>query len=153
MTPRLRLWQGGRMDERRMHERRAVRAALLYCAILFGAGLMLGAIRTFCVAPLSGEFVAVTLEAPIMLAVAWAACGWVAKREELSEKFLDRLIMGGVSLAVLVAAEAAIAIFAERGALADYFLTSGQSGVLLGLLAQLAFALFPILRRQHGPAA
>ncbi len=131
-----------------MLERRAIKAGLLYCAVVFGAALAFGAVRTFWISPLAGEFVAVILEAPVMLAVSWAACGWVAERLDVSEKLIDRLIMGGVALAVLIAAEAAVASVAHGGAVVEYFLTNGQTGLLLGLLAQLAFALFPMVRRR-----
>lgn len=131
-----------------MIERRAVTAGVLYCAVVFTSGFVLGAMRTLMVAPLAGEFVAVTLEAPVILAVSWATCGWVTERFEISEKFIDRLVMGGVALAVLLLAEAVISILADGQTLAEYFLSYSRSGLLLGLLAQLAFAVFPILRRQ-----
>ena len=133
----------------RMVERRAFKAGLLYCAVLFAAGLVLGAVRNFWVAPLSGEVVAVWLEAPIMLAISWSASAWVVERLEVSEKFVDRLLMGGVALAVLVCAEAFPAIAANGRSLSDYILFDGHSGLLLGLLAQLGFAVFPILRRRR----
>jgi hypothetical protein len=132
-----------------MVERRAVKAGLLYCAVVFATGFILGVIRTMWVAPLSGELVAVALEAPVMLAISWSACAWVAERLEVSENFVDRLLMGGVALAVLVAAEAVIGLVANGKTLAAYFLTYGQSGILLGLLAQLGFAIFPIIRRRR----
>jgi hypothetical protein len=132
-----------------MLERRAIKAGLLYCAVVFCAGFLLGSVRTFWVAPLAGEFVGVLLEAPVMLAISWVACGWVAERLEVSESLLDRLIMGGVALAVLILAEAIIAIAANRKDVTWYFLRSGQSGLLLGLLAQLAFAVFPMVRRRR----
>jgi hypothetical protein len=132
-----------------MVERRVFTAGLLYCAVVFAAGLVLGMIRTLWVAPLSGELVAVWLEAPIMLAISWSASAWVAERLEVSESFLDRLLMGGVALAVLVCAEAVLAVVADRRSLADYILNRGHSGLLLGLMAQLGFAVFPILRRRR----
>jgi hypothetical protein len=132
-----------------MIEPRAVKAGLLYCAVVFGAGFALGLVRSLWVVPLSGQIVAFFLQAPILLAIAWTACGWVTKRLEVSENFLERLMMGGVALAVLVVAEAAIGMIADGEALGVYFTSSGPSALLLGLLAQLAFAIFPILRRRH----
>jgi hypothetical protein len=128
---------------------RARRAALLYCGIVFTAGVLLGAIRTFWLAPLSGELVAVGLEAPLLLAIAWSACSWITERLEISESFLDRLIMGGGALAVLICAEAAIALIAEERSVSEHLLQYGESAVLLGLLAQLGFAIFPLLRERR----
>lgn len=128
---------------------RAIKAGLLYCAVVFGAGFVLGTIRVLLIAPLSGEFVAVLVEAPVMLAISWTICGWVAERLEVSEKLLERVVMGGVALAVLLVAEAFLAVLAHPGSLADYFLSYGRSAMVMGLLAQLAFAIFPIVQRRR----
>lgn len=133
-----------------MFESRAARAGLLYCTVVFAAGFVLSVVRTLWVTPLAGEFVGVVLEAPIILAIAWNACGWVAKRMEVSQQLFDRLVMGGVALAALVCAEAAAATLASGHSLAEFFMRSGRSALLLGLLAQLAFAVFPMLNRRGG---
>lgn len=132
-----------------MFEARAVKAGLLYCTVVFAAGFVLGVIRTLWVAPLAGALVAVILEAPIILAIAWSACGWVAERFEVSHLFLDRLVMGGAALAVLVFAEAAAAMLATGRSLDQFFRVDGHSAVLLGLLVQLAFAIFPMLQERR----
>lgn len=132
-----------------MVERRALKAGLLYGAVVFAAGLLLAVIRTYWVAPLSGETVAVWLEAPVLLAISWSSSVWVAEHLEVSESFLDRLLMGGLALAVLVCAEAVLAILAHGHSLREYVVSYGRSGLLLGLLAQIGFAVFPILRRRR----
>jgi hypothetical protein len=133
-----------------MIEPRAIRAGLVYCAVVFAAGLLLGAVRALWVTPLAGELVAVMLEAPILLAIAWSACGWVAERFDVAQQFLDRLVMGGGALAVLVCAEAATALLLQQqGSLLTYFPAHGRSAVLLGLLMQLAFAVFPMIRQRR----
>lgn len=129
---------------------RAAQAGMLYCTVVFAAGFVLSVIRLVWVAPLSGEFVGVLLEAPVLLAIAWSACGWVAERLDVSQPFLDRLVMGGVALVVLVCAEAIAAVLAGGHSLGEFSLRHGQSAVLLGLLAQLAFAVFPLLQRRAG---
>jgi hypothetical protein len=129
-----------------MIDRRARNAGLLYCSAIFVAGVVLGAIRTLWVAPLAGPIVAVALEAPVLLAFSWSVCGWIGERLEGSESFLDRLVMGGGALAVLVCAEAVIALITGKRSISQQMLQYGESAVLLGLLAQLGFAFFPLLR-------
>lgn len=131
-----------------MHASRAAKAGILYCTVVFAAGFVLSVLRIVWVAPLSGELIGVLLEAPILLAIAWSACGWVAERFEVSQQFLDRLVMGGAALAVVVCAEAIAAVLADGRSLGDFFERHGRSAVLLGLLAQLAFAFFPLLQRR-----
>jgi len=130
-----------------MASRRAIEAGLLYCAVVFSAGFCLGAVRVLWIEPLAGELAAVALEAPVMLAIAWRTCGWVTERLDVPDKLFDRIAMGAVALVVLLVAEAAIALFAIRLSLPQYFASYGHSAMLLGLLAQLAFALFPLIRR------
>jgi hypothetical protein len=132
-----------------MIEPRAVRAGLLYCAVVFAAGLLLGLMCTLWVAPLAGELAAVMLEAPVLLAIAWSACAWVAERLDVAEQFLDRLVMGGAALAALICAEAVTGLLVWHGALLAYFAAHGRSAVLLGLLVQLAFAVFPMIRQRR----
>jgi hypothetical protein len=129
---------------------RAATAGVLYCIVVFAAGFVLSVVRMLWVTPLAGEFLGVLLEAPIILAIAWNACSWVAKRLDVSQQFLDRLVMGGVALAVMVAAEAASAALASGRSLGEFFEHYGRSAVLLGLLAQVAFAVFPLLNRRSG---
>lgn len=132
-----------------MVEARAIRAGLVYCAAVFFAGLLLGLMRTFWVMPLAGELAAVMLEAPVLLAIAWSACGWVAERFDVAEQFLDRLVMGGAALAALICAEAVTGLLVWNGALLAYFAAHGRSAVLLGLLVQVAFAVFPMIRQRR----
>ena len=129
---------------------RAIHAGLLYCGVVFAAGFVLGALRTMLITPLAGELAAVALEAPVMLAISWTACGWALDRLDVSTQLLDRLLMGGVALVLLLVAEAAVAVLAQAYSLAEFFRLHGRTAVLLGLLAQLAFALFPLFRRRNG---
>ncbi|CAN7293850.1 hypothetical protein LJR219_001432 [Phenylobacterium sp. LjRoot219] len=132
-----------------MVEPRAIQAGLAYCAVVFAAGLVFGLMRSHWVTPLAGELVAVMLEAPVLLAIAWSACGWIAERFDVAQQFLDRLVMGGVALAVLICAEAVTALLLQHASLLTYFAAHGRSAVLLGLLVQLAFAVFPMIRQRR----
>lgn len=101
------------------------------------------------IAPLAGELAAVALEAPVMLAISWMACGWVLDQQEVSLRFLDRLVVGGVALVLLILAEAAVSVLARRHTLLEFLQSHSQTGLLLGLLAQLAFAVFPWIQRRN----
>jgi hypothetical protein len=132
-----------------MIERRAVEAGLLYSAAVFIAGFVLGALRVLYLAPLAGELIAVALEAPVMLAIAWGACGWASERQEVSPRLLDRLVMGAVALATLLAAEVAVAVLAERRSVPEFLASYSRPALLLGIAAQLAFAFFPLFNRRR----
>ncbi|CAN7152389.1 hypothetical protein LJR225_000173 [Phenylobacterium sp. LjRoot225] len=133
-----------------MIETRTVKAGVLYCVAVSGAALVLGLVRILWVTPLAGEAASLALEAPVMIAIAWYACGWAAEQMEVSQHFVERLAMGGVALAVMIGAEAAIAILAAQHSAEEFFRDYVGSSILLGLLAQVAFAVLPLLRRRGG---
>lgn len=124
----------------------AVRAGALYAAIAFAAGFVLGAIRVLVALPLLGELLAVLLEIPIMLCLSWIACAWSVRRFAVPAKSTARLAMGMVAFALLMAAEAALSILGMGISPGQYLATYRNTAAQLGLLAQIAFATFPLLQ-------
>jgi hypothetical protein len=56
-----------------------VKAGVLYFALVFGAGFVLGTIRTLWVVPRFGMRVAELMETPIMLVVTIVAARWIVQ--------------------------------------------------------------------------
>lgn len=122
-------------------------AALLYFAATFAAGFVLGTVRTLFVAPALGETAAVLIEVPLMVLVAWLACGWAIRRSRVSAAFPDRLVMGALAFALLMVAEALLGILLFGRTLPEHLATYSSLPAQVGLAAQFAFAAFPLLRR------
>jgi hypothetical protein len=129
-----------------MLQRRALEAGLLYAAGVF-AGFGLGVVRVVCVVPLSGEFTAILVETPMMLAISWALCGWTTDRFEVPERLIDRLSMGAVALGLIWSAELLVGVFAADGDPLRYLADRSRPAMVLGLAAQIGFGLFPMLRK------
>lgn len=127
--------------------KKALIAGAMYFAVAFGAGFALGTIRTLALEPTYGEFAAVLIELPFILAASWVACGWALRRFLVSNAASARAVMGGAAFSLLIAAEFALAaLFGETpNEIAAAWRT--RAGVL-GLSGQLAFALFPLIRRR-----
>ena len=125
------------------------KAGLQYFALVFAAGLLLGTARTLLLQPMVGSTVAVLLELPLMLAIAWVACALVIRRTRVPARMIDRALMGFTALVLLLLAEAALSIFFGR-ALSEHFLLYRRADAQLGLMAQIAFAAFPFIRRRAG---
>ncbi len=125
---------------------RALRAGALYFTVVFAAGFGFGALRVSAIAPRFGETTAVLTEVPLMLAIAWAACGFALRRIGVARRTGPRLLMGGVALGLLLVAELALATAIGPGAGAWL---AGRVAVpgLIGGAAQLLFAFIPALRR------
>ena len=92
-----------------MEKRRALmkvlKAGMLYFALVFGAGFVLGPIRVFWVVPRVGVRMAEMIEAPIMFAVIIVAARWLVRRLAVPPTPSSRLGMGLVALGLLLAAE------------------------------------------------
>lgn len=124
----------------------AIAAGAAYFAIVFAAGFVLGTVRTLLLAPAVGPVAAVAMELPVMLGLAWIACGRLVRRFAIPSGWPARLVMGGVAFALLMAAEAALAILAFGQSPAAYLAGLTTQAGLLGLAGQVAFALIPLAR-------
>jgi hypothetical protein len=117
-----------------------LKAGVLYFAIVFGAGFVLGTLRVLWAVPRFGERTAELMESPIMLVVTILAARWVVRRLAIPAAVLPRLGMGLVGLALLLVAELSM-VWLVRGLTISEYVASRDliSGtvylVLLGILA------------------
>ena len=137
------------MKENAAGERTMARAAaggMVYFAIVFAAGFVLGTLRILVLMPRLGEAAAVLFELPLMLAVSWIACRRVVARVGISRRHAARLLMGGIAFAMLMLAELGLSVLAFARTPAEHLALYRQAPALLGLAGQLAFAAFPFIQ-------
>jgi hypothetical protein len=132
------MWRGGK-------------AGLVYFAIVFAVGFLLGTLRVLVVAPKLGEPSAVLIELPVVLVISWIACGWTIIRFAVPGALAPRLMMGGTAFAALMAAEMGVSVIAFGRTAVQHFETYRAASAVLGLMAQIAFALIPVVRLFMGP--
>ena len=82
-----------------------LKAAALYVALVFAAGFALGTLRVLVVEPALGPVIAVLLELPIILMVSWLVCTRIIDWFNIAEAAADRLIIGALAFAMLMAVE------------------------------------------------
>lgn len=126
---------------------RELSGALLYVALVFAAGFVLGPLREFLLVPRIGRLPAVLAELPLMLGWSWVAAGWVLHRGAVPPG-MARWRLGLAALALLLALEfavgAALRGWDAREWLADFLTPPG----LAAGAAYLLFAAMPGLHRQ-----
>lgn len=88
--------------------RRDVSAGAVYFALTFAVGALVGPVRELMLLPLVGEVGALSIEAPVMIAAMAFIAARVVARFGVSSTRQARTIMGGVALALLLAAEMAL---------------------------------------------
>jgi hypothetical protein len=122
-----------------------LKAAMVYFALTFGAGFILGTVRVLSIVPRVGTRRAELMEAPVMLAVTIFAARWVVRHLLPAAGASGRLGVGIIALSFLLAAELAVAVgirgLTIRESLAGRDPVSGSVYfILLGV-----FALMPLL--------
>src|ERR1700758_4485460 len=100
-----------------------LKAAILYFASVFGAGVVFGTIRTLWVMPRLGTRTAELLEMPLMLGVIFLAAGWVVPRQSLPNTKSARLAVGGLALILMLGAEFGFVPWLRGISLAQYLAT------------------------------
>ena len=125
--------------------RRTLAAAATYSGIVFAVAFALGVVRTLFVAPRTGEAAAVLIETPIILLVSWFAARWSILRFRVAARALDRLTMGVAAFALLMIVETAVSLLLLTRPLEAQLAAYGTAAGAIGLLAQMAFALVPLL--------
>lgn len=125
--------------------RRTLAAAAAYFAIVFSLAFLLGVVRTLFVAPMTGDVVAVLVEAPIVLLASWFAAGWSTRRFSVPPDASARLAMGFAAFALLMAVETAMSLLLFGRPLAQQVAAWATPAGAIGLIAQTAFGFMPLL--------
>lgn len=122
----------------------AIKVGILYFAIVFAAGFLLGTFRVFVLLPLIGELAAVALELPIILIISWLVCRRLISRFSVPATASQRLAMGALAFCLLMLAEVGLSVLVFDRSGAEYLAHLLTAPGLLGLAGQVAFALLPL---------
>ena len=124
---------------------RVVRAGLLYFALTFGAGFVLGPLRILVLVPRVGERAAELMELPVMVGLSWLAARWVTRRLAVPSSTGARVGMGVLAGALLLAAEFALVLPLRGLTLEEYFATRDPVAGAAYYLAVLLLVVMPLL--------
>ena len=100
-----------------------IKAAVLYFGMVFGTGFVLGTVRTLWLVPRVGTRIAELMEQPFMFVVTVVAARWRVHHLAVPSLPIARVEMGGVALALLLAAEFGLATWL-RGIPTKEYLTT-----------------------------
>jgi hypothetical protein len=133
---------------------RILRAGLVYFALTFGAGFVLGPFRVLVLVPRLGDRTAELVELPVMLGITWLAARWVMQRFSVPSSRGPRLSMGATAGALLLLAEFTLVLPLRGLTLEAYFATRDPISGAAYYVAVLLLVLMPLLvRRGTEPAA
>jgi hypothetical protein len=117
-----------------------LKAGVLYFAIVFGVGFVLGIIRVLWLVPSLGTRMAELIEMPIMLVVTIFAARWIARRFVMPPTPSRLLGVGFIALGVLLFAELTVVLWLRGLTVDEYFasrdpVTGAVYVVMLGVFA------------------
>ena len=121
-----------------------VKVGASYGFLVFGVGFLLGAIRVLLIAPATGAALAVAIETPFMLIASWLVWRALATIAHVPAEASSRLIAGGVGFVVLMGCELALGSLMFGRTPADFARDLGTPSGVVGLAAQICFALIPL---------
>ncbi len=96
-----------------------LRAAVVYCGLVFGAGFVLGTIRVLWVVPRLGVRSAELIESPAMLLATVLAAAWINTHLLPGASRLRHLQVGVIALVLLLAAEVGMGAVLRGGSPAE----------------------------------
>jgi hypothetical protein len=126
-----------------------LRAGLIYAALAFLAGTVLGPLRELALAPRIGGLPAALLEAAAMAALLWAAARAVLARLAPPPSAGRRAVVAAVALAVVLALDTALGFAFEATGLAATRAPRGAAERAVGIALLAWLAALPFLLRRH----
>jgi hypothetical protein len=122
-----------------------LKAGALYFALVFGAGFVLGTVRTLWVVPRIGTRMAELLEEPIMLVIIILAARWVVRRFAVSPKASSLLSIGGIALGLMLVAEFTFVAWLRGLSVRDYLAGRDPVAGTVYYAMLVLFAIVPLL--------
>lgn len=122
-----------------------LKAGMIYFALVFGAGFVLGPIRIFWLVPRVGQRTAELIEEPIMFVMIVLASRWVVRRFRLSQRAATRLRVGLIALALLIVAELGVTLGLQGVTLGQYIASRDPVAGIVYLVMLGVFAIMPLV--------
>jgi hypothetical protein len=123
----------------------ALKAGVLYFALVFAAGFALGPVRILWVVPRFGARMAELIETPIMLVVIIASARWIVRRLGVPSTTSSRLGMGCVALGLLLVAEFTLVLSLQGMSVSEYFASRDPVSGTVYYVTLMVFAAMPLL--------
>jgi hypothetical protein len=122
-----------------------LKAAILYFALVFGAGFVLGIFRTSFVVPKIGGRRAELLEAPVMLIVTIISARRAVLRLPTPLVVFARIETGCIALALMLIAELALVRLVRGISIREYLATRDRVAGTVYYVMLAIFAVMPLL--------
>jgi hypothetical protein len=124
--------------------RETLKAGVLYFAVVFAAGFVLGTLRTLWAVPRLGVRTAELMEAPVMCGVSILAARWAVRHVSIPPLRPRRLAMGCIALGLMLLVEFTFVLWVRGMTIRGYFETRDPVSGTVYFLTLGAFAAIPV---------
>jgi hypothetical protein len=128
---------------------RILKPAILYFALVFGAGFILGPIRILLVTPRVGVRAAELMESPVMFMVIILASRWIVRRLPEFSSLLSRLAVGFTALALMLGSEVLLARLLQGISVREYIASRDSVLGTIYFALLVVFAILPAYWSSH----
>jgi hypothetical protein len=119
-------------------------AGFFYFLIVGAAGVTVGILREMFLTPTLGRSIAILVELPVMLLIAWFGCRLIVHLTKLPEENLPRLAMGVFAFCSLMVMEQSLQFAINMLVQGGKAAAPWGTGDYIGLAAQIVSGLFPM---------
>jgi len=121
-----------------------LKAGVVYFALVFAAGFVLGTVRTLWVVPRLGVRTAELIEAPIMFCISILAARWAVRHVQVSPLRSRRLAVGCIALGLMLLVEFTVVLWIRGLTIRGYLETRDPVSEAVYFATLAAFAVIPI---------
>ena len=122
-----------------------LKAGVLYFALVFGAGFVLGPIRILWVVPRFGTRMAELMETPIMFVVTIVAARWIVRRLAVPSTPSSRLGMGCAAVGLVLVTEFTLVLWLRGLSISEYLASRDLVSGTVYYVMLVVFAIMPLL--------
>jgi hypothetical protein len=122
-----------------------LKASVLYFALVFGAGFVLGSIRILWFVPRFGTRMAELMETPIMFVVTLVTAWRIVRRLAIPPTLSSRLGMGCIALGLLLVAEFTLVLWLRGLSISEYLASRDPVSATIYYVMLGVFAIMPLL--------
>lgn len=124
---------------------RVVKVGLVYFAVVFGVGFLLGMIRVPLLVPRLGERIAELIELPFMVIAVFLSARWIVRRFDLRGRPVISLSIGIVAASLLLLVEFSVVLWIRGLTLSAFLANRDPIAGTFYFIAVAIFAAMPLI--------
>ncbi len=120
-----------------------LKAGVVYFAVVFGIGFLLGVIRVPFLVPQLGQRIAELIELPFLLVAVFFSARWIVRRFGLRGRTVHSLLIGLVAASFLLTVEFSVVLWIRALTLSEFVAARDPVAATSYYIAVAIFALMP----------